>query len=78
MNILRAVFWLTVIALLLPQETALGRSEMAERVGKSPTAPEISVQADFLSEFKALTLKNLYRLKQLRAAQNDVESSAST
>ncbi len=78
MTILRAVFWLTAITILVPHETALGRPEMTELVGNSPAAPEISVQADFFGEFKAIALNNLYRLKQLRDAQKSVESNAAT
>jgi len=78
MTIIRAVFWLTAITILLPQETALGRAETAQLVGKSMAAQEMSVQANLFGEFKVMALKNLYRLKQLRAAQKGVESSAAT
>jgi hypothetical protein len=78
MTIIRAVFWLTAIAILLPQEAALERAETAQLVGKSPAAQDVSVPEELLGEFKAMALKNLYRLKQQRAAQKDAESRTAT
>ncbi|MEE8438670.1 MAG: hypothetical protein V3S07_03720 [Micropepsaceae bacterium] len=75
MMIFRAMFWLSIVTILMPQEAAPGPSEATNLLDRSTVAAsELTASPGLLEEFQAIVQRKLYNLKEYRAAQKNMET----
>ena len=77
MMIFRAIFWLCIVTILMPQQAATGPSVATNLLEHSTVAAsELTASPGSLKEFQAIVQRKLYNLKEYRAAQKNMETEA--
>ncbi len=73
--IIRAMFWLSIVTILMPQEAAPDPSVETNTLERSTVAAsELTASPGLLEEFQTIVQKKLYNLKEYRAAQKNMET----
>lgn len=75
--IIRAIFWITVVAVLMPYEAVQSRSDSIIPPGKAEFASDSIDDAGLLAELQTLALRRLQNLKEERSKLRNSEESPS-
>jgi hypothetical protein len=73
MFVFRAMFWLSIVTMLMPQEATSGHSEVSRFVGNSPAASELGAPLSLVAELQITLQRKLQNLKEQRLTLKTLE-----